>query len=335
MSEKKRHKIMIGIEVVLLCMILATLSINAVSGNPPSNGVSYNKNNQTTVQNALDDLYNKANYGNATAGQILKGRTALVGGKKVTGTYEVTTLASQTPGDATAKNIDAGKIAWVNGEKVVGSKYPSLIDVLKTGNYVSYTPSNTAYIVTNEDTGVGYDQAINPSKLNLWKVLRHNINASNNVDGTVDLISVYASMEKIKFEKTNNYAAAMLRIVRQYETSGVTVGSRAIGLNNVDIKLVRMVGLVAPSNDNESGVSYWLYASNPIATGCTHDHCGGLLLIVTSEGFQGSVEIADGCETGGCGGSWQNHVRPIVTLKSTLKITGGDGTKDSPYTIGV
>ncbi len=93
MSEKKKHKIMLGIEVVLLCMIVAILGTNAASSNPPSNGVSYGKNNQTTVEGALNDLYTKANYGNATASQILKGKTALVGGKKVTGTMEDRGLA--------------------------------------------------------------------------------------------------------------------------------------------------------------------------------------------------------------------------------------------------
>ncbi len=86
MEEKKKHKVMIGIEVILLGMILAIVGTNAASSNPPSNGVSYSKNSQTTVEGALDDLYNKANYGTASAGQILSGKTALVGGSKVTGT---------------------------------------------------------------------------------------------------------------------------------------------------------------------------------------------------------------------------------------------------------
>ena len=93
MNEKKKHKIMLGIEVILLCMIVAILGTNAASSNPPSNGVSYNKNSQTTVEGALNDLYTKANYGNATASQILKDKTALVGGKKVTGTMEDRGLA--------------------------------------------------------------------------------------------------------------------------------------------------------------------------------------------------------------------------------------------------
>ncbi len=93
MNEKKKHKIMLGIEVVLLCMIVAILGTNAASSNPPSNGVSYGKNNQTTVEGALNDLYTKANYGNASASQILKDKTALVGGKQVKGTMEDRGLA--------------------------------------------------------------------------------------------------------------------------------------------------------------------------------------------------------------------------------------------------
>ena len=170
MEEKKKHKVMIGIEVVLLCMIIAILGTNAASSNPPSNGVSYSKNSQTTVEGALNDLYNKANYGNATASQILKGKTALVGGKQVTGTYEAPSLASLTPGDATAENIDEGRIAWVNGNKVVGGTR-KLTEKLKLGDYISYKPSRASFTVEKKDTGYRDDQIINPSELTLWRVI--------------------------------------------------------------------------------------------------------------------------------------------------------------------
>jgi hypothetical protein len=88
--------------------------------------------------------------GDATASQILTGKTAWVKGKKVTGTmanrgavsqtlnaggsYTIpegyhngsgkvtaTSLASQTSGTATASQILTGKTAWVNGNKVTGT----------------------------------------------------------------------------------------------------------------------------------------------------------------------------------------------------------------------
>jgi hypothetical protein len=83
-------------------MIVAILGTNAASSNPPSNGVSYGKNNQTTVEGALNDLYTKANYGNASASQILSGKTALVGGKQVIGTMP------------TMKKVATDKISGVN-----------------------------------------------------------------------------------------------------------------------------------------------------------------------------------------------------------------------------
>ena len=52
MVEKYKHKIVIGCEILLLCMMIGVLGTNAASSNPPSNGVSYSKNSQTTVEGA-------------------------------------------------------------------------------------------------------------------------------------------------------------------------------------------------------------------------------------------------------------------------------------------
>lgn len=51
-----------------------------------ANQVSYNNK---TVEDALNDLYSKSNYGDATASDIKSGKTALVNGSIVTGTGDV------------------------------------------------------------------------------------------------------------------------------------------------------------------------------------------------------------------------------------------------------
>ena len=103
--------------------------------------------------------------GDATANQILSGRTAWVKGQKVTGTMlnrgaitqtlnaggsytipegyhngsgKVTaaSLASQTPGTATADDITSGKTAWANGIKITGTgqSTSNIVDNLYSGN---------------------------------------------------------------------------------------------------------------------------------------------------------------------------------------------------------
>ena len=55
----KKHKVTIGIELIVFMMIIGTLVSYAAGSNPPSNGVKYTNNGQTTVQGALNDLYDK------------------------------------------------------------------------------------------------------------------------------------------------------------------------------------------------------------------------------------------------------------------------------------
>ena len=55
---------------------------------------------------------------------------------------------------------------------------------VKPGDYVSYTPSSTSYTTDKSKTGYSSSQTINPSELNLWRVL--NINDDNK-----DLVKEY------------------------------------------------------------------------------------------------------------------------------------------------
>lgn len=79
-----------------------------------------------------------------------------------------------------------------------------LTNKLKIGDFVSYTPNSTSYKVTGADTEsannkerIIFDRTINPSELNLWRMIR------KNDDGTVDVVSEYVSKEKVGIKGDN------------------------------------------------------------------------------------------------------------------------------------
>lgn len=104
--------------------------------------------------------------------------------------------------------------------------YDNMSEVAKIGDYVRYTPEKTSYEVASDLTGYESNQTINPSELNLWRVIR------KNEDGSIDLVSEYTSSNKVTFkgkEGYKNYIGTLNTIAKQYETSGITSGSRYIG----------------------------------------------------------------------------------------------------------
>ncbi len=96
------------------------------------------------------------------------------------------------------------------------------------GDYVSYTSEKTSYEIASNLTGYNTVQTINPSELNLWRVIR------KNNDGTLDLISEYTSTTyTFIWGKTGykNYIGTLNLLARSYETEGITSRSRNMGFN--------------------------------------------------------------------------------------------------------
>ena len=98
----------------------------------------------------------------------------------------------------------------------------------KLGDYVKMTPTSKSYTVTTAMTGFPSNQMINPSELNLWRVI--NINS----DGTMDLVSEYVSSTKVYFQgKTGyqNFISSLNQIASQYTNSKYTTASHHMGYN--------------------------------------------------------------------------------------------------------
>ena len=99
---------------------------------------------------------------------------------------------------------------------------------LKLGDYVQMTPTKTSYTTNTGMTGYSQTQTINPSELNLWRVI------SINDDGTYDLVSEYTSSTSVAISGQTGYKNSigyLNLLAKQYENSEFTVGSRYTGYN--------------------------------------------------------------------------------------------------------
>ena len=104
-----------------------------------------------------------------------------------------------------------------------------LNDVVDLGDYISMTPTSTSYTISKDLTGYTSDQTINPSELNIWRVI------SKNEDGTIDVISEYTCNECISFnDKTGymNLAGGLNLVATQYTNTKYVSKTRNVGYSN-------------------------------------------------------------------------------------------------------
>ena len=151
-------------------------------------------------------------------------------------------------------NIDA------NGKEKISCNIDfgkSLYKVVKIGDYVSYTPSKTSYTIPKSLTGYSSDQTINPSELDVWRVIK------KNEDGTIEMVSEYVSSTIVNFYGGTGYynlVSALNTIAKQYETSGITSNSRYMGYNTNGTSLVTAAigSLKAYKQGTKEFTDYWL-----------------------------------------------------------------------------
>ncbi len=105
----------------------------------------------------------------------------------------------------------------------------TMTDRVELGDYIIMTPTTTSYAISKDLTGYSSDQTINPSELNLWRVIK------KNEDGTIEMASEYVSNEKIYFSgKTGyiNFIGALNTIASQYTNDKYVAKTRHIGYSN-------------------------------------------------------------------------------------------------------
>jgi type IV pilus assembly protein PilA len=220
-----------------------------------------------------------------------------------------------------------------------------LEEKLKLGDYIRYTPVNTSYTLSMEETFYNKEQTLYPNELNLWRVIR------KNEDGTIDLVSDQVSSTGVTLgtngtiSEQNAYKNAigvLNKAAKAYETEGITVGSRHMGYDGTveeflseiasdynvdtgyetDVELVntalKSLTVSKAGDATYARANYWLASR----AGYVNGNGTYLLFCISLRGEVGSTSV----------GNLHNFpIRPIVVLNSSLSISAGEGTFDLPY----
>lgn len=239
----------------------------------------------------------------------------------------------------------------------------ALCSKVKLGDYVSMTPTQTTYTIPTALTGYSSDQTINPSELNLWRVI------AINSDGTIDMVSEYVSSTNVYFsgqEGYLNFVGTLNTIANQYGNSKYTIRTRHMGYNGQtatitdtskftttasltsstsnndnetvgggdvmyekDIELVKVaLGTVVAKKPSNVATNYWLasrafeYTSADIYSWRGRN--------VYDSGSVSTIALYSYSNDWDSRTYWR-AVRPIVTLKSDITATSGNGSSGSPW----
>ncbi len=282
-------------------------------------------------------------------GEIFPSKDSSIVGKGVTCSNGVTAIWNNERWSIEAINSNGQKKVICTIEFITKPKM-NLFENANVGQYISYTPITINYEITSDLTGYTLIQRINPSELNLWRVIR------KNEDGSIDLISEYTSSTRIFFkgkEGYKNYIGALNRIAKQYETENVTIGSRYLGYNGqtefitdesnlnsttdhsygIDLNLILALGednlKTTKINEKNVQAEYWI--ASRLAT--FYDN-GNFILDIRYLNYDINKEAnASMCVSYGDMNSERGYyLRPIVTLKPNVQASG-EGTYENPWKI--
>ena len=267
--------------------------------------------------------------------------------------------------------IDELATKWNN---IKDSYCPSKYKCYKThktpepGDYVKMTPTLTSYTTDTSKTGDTSSQTINPSELNVWRVLKVNS------DGTIEMISEYTSSEYVYFNGKTGYqnlVGYLNVLASKYENSKYTKGSRYVGYNGQTEYITdtsKLDSTTAPwtSDTGDSTVeslgggdtlylddydlmqtvlgtsvankvrttlatSYWLASRYYYYHSSTYWYFRGRS--VSTRGSLNDNNLYDYRSGGFRTYSYGNAIRPIVILKSGITYTPAPGTSDNPFVL--
>lgn len=292
-------------------------------------------------------------------GTVFPNRNSGYVGKNVTCEKGVTAVWNNDLWGVVNVNSNGNTKVTCNVEFQIASN----INEANIGDYVSYTPSQTNFEISKSDTGYE-DQIINPSELNLWRVIR------KNEDGSLELLSEYVSSSVIYFCRKKgymNFVGVLNLLAEQYETFGITSNSRNLGFHTQteylssleewncstneacqpkevfgggddfyeeDVLLVQKIydnKLIAYDINERSKAKDYFISSRLFSW--NEANFGYHVRFVTALGGIDSLYVY-----GFDGISYVDHfkegsLRPIVVLESDIKASDGEGSISNPWII--
>ena len=239
----------------------------------------------------------------------------------------------------------------------------------EVGDYVKMIPTLTSYTTDTSKTGYTSSQTINPSELNLWRVLKVNS------DGTIEMISEYTSSTSVYFGGKvgyQNFVGYLNELASKYENSKYTNGSRYVGYsgqteyitdtskidsttapwtsstgsstteslgggdtlyqNDYDLIQAVLGTRVANKVGTTSATYYWLASRYYYCNSSTYWDFGGRS--VNTYGSLNSYSNLYRYDSGSFRTySYSYALRPIVILKSGITYTPALGTSDDPFVL--
>ena len=98
----------------------------------------------------------------------------------------------------------------------------------EVGDYIKMTPTSTSYTTDTSKTGYTRTQTINPSELDMWRVIKINS------DGTMEVVSENISSTAVYFSGQTGYknlVGYLNELANQYQNTKYTIKARHMGYN--------------------------------------------------------------------------------------------------------
>lgn len=217
---------------------------------------------------------------------------------------------------------------------------------VKVGDYISYKATSENYEISHYETYYESNQNINPSELDLWRVIKINN------DNSIEIVSVNTSSNQVHikgFYGYVDYVYILNDIAKQYIDTNYASDARILGYSNQagrlydvyndqgdegykdDINAVNDVfGTLAATTKDGNEAIYWLGSRQHVYyMAYPKDTWHGR--IIWTDGTLNKAKLYEFGIYDNKNFDGSSSIRPVVILKSDSQIKNGDGTQNNPY----